>query len=396
MEHVNIQWYRQWHGICIAYGFFIVSGFVFFPHHTHAQYVATTTVSLTVCGDALVAPNEFCDDGANTGAYGNSIISRNCNPLCSAWGPYCGDSIVQVFNGEECDDGNNDAGDYCDPTCQNETDPVIEGGGGGSSGSGGGGGRGSGSGGIPGASTEGDIPYEGNTDLNVQGKAYPGATITVLRDGEIERVVEADSSAEFDFSMAELTPGITTLGFWALDRAGRRSVTYSATFQVIENAVTTLSGILVPPTISVVPEKIPPGEPAVFEGSALPSSEVRAFVNESERPEIATAAANGDWMMAYDTSGLGVEAFHTVRAQYIDVENSDMKSGYSLLTSFYVGNRDVDTALTADLNFDGSVNLTDFSILLFNWNSTNAGSDINKDGIVSLPDFSIMLFYWTG
>jgi hypothetical protein len=34
-----------------------------------AAYVATTSVSLTVCGDALVSGNEFCDDASNTGAY---------------------------------------------------------------------------------------------------------------------------------------------------------------------------------------------------------------------------------------------------------------------------------------------------------------------------------------
>jgi cysteine-rich repeat protein len=364
-------------------------------HIAQGQYVATTSVSLTVCGDALIAPSEFCDDGTNTGAYANSIVGRNCDPLCSAWGPYCGDSVVQVFYGEECDDGNNDAGDYCDATCQNETTPVVIGGSG-SGGSGGGGGRGSGNRGIPGASTDGEIDFEGDTDVNVFGRAYPGATITVLRDGEIERVVEADSSAEFDFTLSDLTPGITTLGFWALDNANRRSVTYAATFQVVQNAVTTLSGVLIPPTIAVVPEQAPPGSTVSFEGSALPSSNVFAYVDDAEVGEETFSAINGDWGIAYDTTGLGVEAFHTVKANYIDPDDTDLKSGFSLIANFYVGNRDVDTNLTADLNFDGFVNLTDFSILLFNWNGTGGVADINQDGTVSLADFSIMLFYWTG
>lgn len=362
----------------------------------YAQYVATTSVSLTVCGDGLVAsPVEFCDDGTNTGAYANSITSRNCDPLCSAWGPYCGDNVVQVFYGEECDDGNNSAGDYCDATCQNETTPVVVGGGG-SGGSGGGGGKGSGNNGIPEASTDGEIDYEGDTDVTVFGRAYPGATITVLRDGEVERVVEADASAQFDFTLADQTPGITTLGFWALDNAGRRSVTYAATFQVIQNAVTTLTGVLIPPTLAVVPEKVSPGETASFEGSALPNSQVFAYVDDAEEGEETVVGTNGDWKIAYDTAGLTVEQFHTVKANYIDTENNDLKSGHSLITSFYVGNRDVDTGMTADLNLDGSVNLTDFSILLFNWGASGGTADIDQDGTVSLPDFSIMLFYWTG
>lgn len=362
-------------------------------------YVATTTVSLTVCGDAIVAPPEVCDDGNinNTGDYAYSIATRHCNSVCTGWGTYCGDSVVQAFYGEECDDGNNTAGDLCDPTCQNESDPVVVGGGGGNGGSGGGGGKSSGgSSGIPGASVEGGIDFLGDTNLNINGLAYPDATITVLRDGEIERVIEADSSASFSFTLTEQTPGITTLGFWALDKAGRRSVTYAATFQVIQNAVTTLSGILIPPTLAVNPEKAPQGSTVSFEGSALPATKVQAYVDDKTSPEETVTASNGDWVIAYDTANLTNESFHTVKANYLDVKNSQLKSGYSLITNFYIGNRDVNTNLTADLNFDGAVNLTDFSILLFHWNTTSAAADINQDGTVSLADFSIMLFYWTG
>lgn len=51
----------------------------------------------------------------------------------------------------------------------------------------------------------------------------------------------------------------------------------------------------------------------------------------------------------------------------------------------------------ADLNCDGRVNLTDFSILLYYWGKTRSHSraDINKDGIVNLIDFSILLYWWT-
>ena len=368
-----------------------------YPKYVFAQYVATTTVSLTVCGDGLVAPAEVCDDGSNSGAYSSSIAGRNCSPSCDAYGPYCGDSVTQVFYGEECDDGNNAAGDFCDAVCQNEIPPVTEGGGGGSGGSGGGGGRGSGSPGIPGAGTEGEIPFVGETNVNIRGYACPGATVTILRDGEIERVVEADTAAQFNYTLTDQIPGITTFGFWSLDRNNRRSITYSATFQVIENAVTTLSGVLIPPTVSVTPERVPPGDTASFVGCAVPQTVVRAYVDSSEDPDETIAAGNGDWSIVYDTSTLTPEQYHTVKANFVDRNNAELKSGYSAITNFYVGNNAVDgTGLIGDLNFDGRVNLTDFSILLFNWNTTSALADINKDGIVSLPDFSIMLYYWTG
>ncbi len=382
--------------VCIVFAFVFIFLFNIETVTVSAQtYIATTTVTLSVCGDAIVAPSEFCDDGTNTGAYGDSISNRNCNPVCDAWGPYCGDAVIQTYYGEECDDGNNIDGDLCDATCQNESDPVTEGGGGGGS-QGGGGGRSSGGSNIDGAVKDGQIDFEGNTDVNINGKACPGSTITVLRDGSVERIVEADSSSNFNFTLTDQTPGITTLGFWVLDKNSRRSITYSATFQIVQNAVTTLSGVLIPPTIEVVPEKVPHGDPVSFEGCAVSSAKIMAIVDESENYEEAIASQNGEWTIAYDTTGLSNEAFHTVKASYIDSDKPDLKSGYSLITNFYVGNRDVNTGLTADLNFDGFVNLTDFSILLFNWNGTGGIADINKDGVVSLPDFSIMLFYWTG
>jgi len=377
---------------------FCLYGTLTYPVPAQAQaYSATTTVSLTVCGDGIVATNETCDDGANTGAYSTTIAGRNCAPSCNVYGPYCGDSVTQFFYGEECDDGNNTSGDLCDATCQNETDPVTEGGGGGAGGSGGGGGRGSGRPGIDGAVTEGAIPFEGDTNVVIRGRACPGATVTILRDGEIERIVEADTAAEFNYTLTDQVAGITTFGFWSLDRSNRRSITYSATFQIVENAVTTLAGVLIPPTVAVTPERISPGGTASFVGCAVPETTVRAYVNNSQDPEETIAAGNGDWSIAYTTAGLAAEQFHTVKANYVDPNNAELKSGFSAITNFYVGDRDAGSAgLTADLNFDGKVNLTDFSILLFNWNTTSALADINKDGTVSLPDFSIMLYYWTG
>lgn len=53
--------------------------------------------------------------------------------------------------------------------------------------------------------------------------------------------------------------------------------------------------------------------------------------------------------------------------------------------------------IPADLNCDGRVNLTDFSILLYYWQQKGKGikADINKDDIVNLIDFSVMLYWWT-
>ncbi len=56
------------------------------------------------------------------------------------------------------------------------------------------------------------------------------------------------------------------------------------------------------------------------------------------------------------------------------------------------------TYMSADLNLDGKVNSTDFSILLFFWKTSppfsNSRVDINKDNKVDSVDFSILLYQW--
>ena len=54
-------------------------------------------------------------------------------------------------------------------------------------------------------------------------------------------------------------------------------------------------------------------------------------------------------------------------------------------------------SLIADLNCDGHVDLTDYTIMHYWYQKNNFPSkvDLNFDGKISLMDFSIMMYYWT-
>jgi len=67
---------------------------------TLTGFSPATSVCQPRCGDGVVAGNETCDDGKNTGGYGS------CTSDCQL-GPHCGDGLVQSDQGEECDDGLN-------------------------------------------------------------------------------------------------------------------------------------------------------------------------------------------------------------------------------------------------------------------------------------------------
>jgi len=360
--------------------------------HGQSPYLATTTLEISICGDGIIQPEEICDAGDpfNTGAYATSSADKVCANDCQSFGPFCGDGNLAPFFGEECDDGNNISGDRCDALCQNEDSPTQSVGG---TGGGGGGGGGSGS---SGGADSGDIDIDAPTEVNISGLAYPGATISILIDGEVEEVVEANSSGEFDHEFTSLTPGATTFGFWAEDSDERRSLTFSTTFEVIENAITTLSGIYIPPTIAVDPTQVALGQPVTFTGEAAPDMDVITSIDNGTVLATTTSSGGGAWLLSVTTNGLDNESFHNAKAWYQDPDNSQIESGFSQLVSFYVGVQDVDAAITPDINRDGRVDLVDFSIFVFNWNTNAVIADFNQDGTVDLADFSIMLFAWTG
>ena len=73
------------------------------------------SISLTcgVCGNGTVEPGEDCDDAGE---------SANCDSDCSP--VECGDGLLNVTAGEECDDGDTVPGDGCSANCALECVPT--------------------------------------------------------------------------------------------------------------------------------------------------------------------------------------------------------------------------------------------------------------------------------
>jgi cysteine-rich repeat protein len=343
--------------------------------------IATTTLTVSICGNELVDNGEDCDVPGETGGYSTTIAGRQCDVNCQ-FGPYCGDGILQTIYGEECDDGNNNDGDFCSSECTIEP-----------AGSGGGGSSGGGSG-----SSGGSREEIGGTQVAVSGRSYPSQTVHIILDGSEVGTVRADSLGRFEFA-TNAPPGTVSMGFWANDSSGTRSITLSTTFDVTQGAITNVNGILVPPTLRINDVTVNPGDTIQISGQALPNAAVDVHFNNSQIVERVTANASGNWQLAFNTSRLGAAA-HTVRARYVlGTGRLTTQSSFSSTVQLFVG---VDGVATrpSDLNRDGLVNLIDFSILIFWW-GTNAGqsnpsADINGNGNVGLEDFSILLFNWTG
>jgi len=83
----------------------------------------TDQCETAACGDGKIeAGVEECDPGSQPGSTSPKTDDPNCNSDCKL--TRCGDGVVQKGGNrpdEQCDDGNNVAGDGCSPTCQFET-----------------------------------------------------------------------------------------------------------------------------------------------------------------------------------------------------------------------------------------------------------------------------------
>jgi hypothetical protein len=278
---------------------------------------------------------------------------------------------------------------------------------GGSSGSGGsGGGGGGGSGGSSGGSGGGgfestDGPFEsGDARIIVSGYAYPDAEVTILADGQKIDTVKSNGDGRYSITIDEIARGAYTFGVFATDKNKVKSSTFSTAFTVSGARTSALSNINVVPSILVSPDPVEPGQTVSVSGYSLPNATVTLENSPSGSLAIDTFQAvsnsDGEWSTTFSSAGFARDTYQ-IRAK---AEQVDGKSTVFSNYTFYGVGQEAENPINADLNRDGSVNLIDFSILLFWWGTDGGDSsppaDINQDSNVSLTDFSILLFNWTG
>lgn len=227
-----------------------------------------------------------------------------------------------------------------------------------------------------------------------QGRAYPKAFITLLKNGAVAATFLAESSGLFKKELTGVPSGIYNFGIFAEDTEKRKSVTLGFTIGLPEGLTTTISGIFISPTISLTPTQVEIGENVDIYGQVFPESKINVFISSDEMVKEVPATKEGKWSYKLNTAAL-TEAEH--KAKSMALFGAGEQSGFSQTLSFLVLKKGARVCKGADLNFDGKVNIVDFSILLYFWNQTNPSNrcaDINFDGRVNITDFSIMMYWW--
>jgi hypothetical protein len=225
--------------------------------------------------------------------------------------------------------------------------------------------------------------------------------VTVLQDGESIGSLSAGGDGVFATEIDDLERGTYTFALFAEDDDGVRSGTYSTTISLRADTENAIAGVVIPPTTMVSETEVDPGSPVAVSGFAPENARVEVFMEQQgrrvpgEARATTSAAEDGAWALSLPTTGLTTGTYDLIARARLPDEG--IESAKSAPLSIGVGQAaQGEQCARADINRDSEVDLTDFSILLFNWNTDEPNADINLSGLVELADFSIMLFCWTG
>ncbi len=252
----------------------------------------------------------------------------------------------------------------------------------------------------PGGTGSGSGSSSGATVV-MSGWAFPGAKLTLLRDGSVATRLIANPDGSFQITLNGISLGNYQLAIFAEDQDGLLSSPH--TINLAANTVQpyNFTNIIIPPTIKVNPTNIGLGQAYVISGYAPVSSSVNAQIPGLVNLGTTTADANGYYQLSLTNSlPPGIQLIRT-QAQLFSFTSLFSKP---VQVVFYLPGQTpippppAQLGVCVDYNKDRRVNLIDFSILLFWFGKPAAPStiDCNRDNVIDIKDFSILMYFWTG
>lgn len=213
----------------------------------------------------------------------------------------------------------------------------------------------------------------------------PGSSVVTIKDGGTPTGTTTTNPAGTFSKTVISSPGLHDFALYLTDTSGR--TTPETLFDNVSlpfHADTTINDVHLPPTIELSRTSIFSGEGVNIFGQAAPGSTIHIILNGAEIFSSVLGSSDYAFLLnsGYVTGDNTIYSYLT-------------RAGLANSINSFTQNLNVNNCRRSDLNCDGFVNLTDFSILLYWWDTAGPTGDTNGDGRVGLIDFSIMLFDWT-
>lgn len=237
-----------------------------------------------------------------------------------------------------------------------------------------------------------------DTSVQFKGRAYPGASVVLLRDGiEVSRIV-ANTDATFSITLPEeINQNQNILySLYAIDKNNNRSILLNFPTKVQGGFLTFLNNILFPPTITSDKYEASISGFLNLSGYAVPNRELEITIrdNNIKKNFYLTSKSDGN----YD---INLPLLEIPKGEYNVLINYKNDTRLSKFLRLILGDKNTlntneNSNIPGDCNRDRIINLIDFSVAAFWYNKSNPPKcvDTNFDNIINLVDFSILAYYW--
>jgi len=154
----------------------------------------------------------------------------------------------------------------------------------------------------------------GDTILTLSGKTSLNASVTVIEGSSVVGTTTADSQGNFSKSLLAQTPGIHNIGIYSTDTTGVTTSTVTYSVSLTSLVETTLSNIILPPTISLSGTGIAKGDNVDIYGYGAVSSTVSLLIT-GQTAVNTTSDSSGYWKYTFETGSLTVGSTYDAYAK---------------------------------------------------------------------------------
>lgn len=228
------------------------------------------------------------------------------------------------------------------------------------------------------------------------GQVYPGSTISVFRklvtlpeyEGtSIARSVINDDGT-FEITLEYFQQADWLFALQAKDKTGRNTRLLAFSQFIKGGSIFKIENIFIPPTINLKDAAVAKGKNLSMFGYAAPNAKVEAFIDGKKIGE-AQSGSDGYYLISVAVDSLDAGNYF-IKTRY--VLSADKMSDFSDSKAFLVSPLSYPKA---DFNGDNVVTVSDWSVFLYRWGSSDKKLketvDLNGDEKIDISDFSIFL-----
>jgi len=232
----------------------------------------------------------------------------------------------------------------------------------------------------------------------VSGHTAPQTQVYFTEGGPVMGTTFAGLDGYYSKLFSGLEPGTHYLGVHGLDVNSLNTSIINLSVYAPVYQTTNVYNLLLSPTLRINTTSILQGDRLIASGSAYPNTAITLFTDAPVRSYTATTSAAGNWTKTITNSedySVGDYRIYAIAQRSNGIQSLFSPSRiFTVVSSSSGGGAACGDISQGDLNCDEIVDLSDFSILMYYWGTTNATADINGDGLVDLTDFSVMMYYW--